>query len=114
MLMSTLVSTSSSKKLHGPINLTHRNIHALTTTAADTGIEVQLNLLSEIKVLLKFGKKRAVWLYGRLPALYSALETYKSREYQVDHSNNMILGDRYQVVAGVRADIFELTVSPKT
>ena len=61
------------QKLHGAINLTRRIIHALATTTADTGVGAQLNLLSEIKVLLKTGKKRAVRFYGRLPAIYSAL-----------------------------------------
>lgn len=70
------------QKLRGAINPTTRVIiHALATTTADTGTEARLDLLSEIKVLLKFGKRRAVWFYGRLPAIYSALETYKSRQY---------------------------------
>lgn len=93
------------QKLRGAINLTRGIIHTLATTAVDTGTEAQLNLLSEIKVLLKFGKKRAVWFYGRLPAIYSALETYKSRQYQADSSNNVISGDSYQVAARVRTAV---------
>lgn len=50
------------------INLTRTIAHVLsTTTTADT--QAQLKLRSEIKVLLRFGKKRATWFYGRLPAL---------------------------------------------
>lgn len=93
------------RKLRGAINFTHGIIHALPTTIADTGTEAQLNLLSEIKVLLKFGKKRAVWFYGRLPAIYSALETYKSRQYRADRSNDVIPDGRYQVAARVRTAV---------
>lgn len=94
------------QKLRGAINLTRRIIDALATTTTDnTGTEAQLNLLLEIKVLLKFGKKRAVWFYGRLPAIYSALEIYKSRQYQADTSNNVIPNDRYQVAARARTAV---------
>ena len=90
------------EQLRVAINLTRTITHALrnTTTA---GTQVQLKLLSEIKVLLRFGKKRATWFYSRLSALYSALETYKSRQNQVDRTllHYTVPGYTYQVAARV-------------